>query len=242
VGQDTAYQQNSQVADTQASSTSSTATVRLRGLPFTSTEQDVLAFFAQHDVVDRIADGPKAVSLLLRSNGKPSGQAMVQMRGRADADLTQRVLHGQWMGARYIEVFICGEEGDPGAPGGKPANAEKEGSTSTGAQAAQEPSPNHAATSAAAAAAVAAASVMPGINSTMPGMSGSGMASAPPSWPPMPWGAPGGMAGPDDSNEMSWEALFEFLGPEASAMGPYAGRPPQANGLNGGGTAAAAAV
>jgi hypothetical protein len=35
--------------------------------------QDVLAFFAQHDVVDRISDAPKAVNILQRSNGRPSG-------------------------------------------------------------------------------------------------------------------------------------------------------------------------
>lgn len=86
------------------------AAIRLRGLPFTSTEQDVLAFFAQHDVVDRISDGPKAVNLLTRSNGRSSGQAVVNMRDRTDAELAQRVLNGQWMGNRYIEVFLHGDE------------------------------------------------------------------------------------------------------------------------------------
>lgn len=93
------------------SPSSGSCAIRLRGLPFTSQEQDVLAFFAQHDVVDRIADGPKAVSLLQRSNGRPSGQAVVTMRDRHDAELAQRVLNGQWMGQRYIEVFLHGEEG-----------------------------------------------------------------------------------------------------------------------------------
>merc|ERR1719410_1251196 len=87
------------------------AAVRLRGLPFSATEQDVLAFFAQHDIVDRISEEPKAVNLLLRSNGKPSGQAIVQMRGREDAELARHVLSGQWMGSRYIEVFLCGQDG-----------------------------------------------------------------------------------------------------------------------------------
>jgi len=91
--------------------TGPTAAVRLRGLPFTATEQDVLAFFSQHNIVDRVADGPKALSLLLRPNGRPSGQAVVQMRDRADAELARSVLHGQWMGSRYIEVFLCGEDG-----------------------------------------------------------------------------------------------------------------------------------
>lgn len=89
---------------------SGVAAIRLRGLPFTSNEQDVLAFFAQHDVVDRISDGPKAVNLLTRSNGRSSGQAVVHMRDRTDAELAQRVLNGQWMGNRYIEVFLHGDE------------------------------------------------------------------------------------------------------------------------------------
>lgn len=83
--------------------------IRLRGLPYAASEQDVLAFFAQHDVVDRISDAPKAVNILQRSNGRPSGQAIVQMCDRADAELAQRVLNGQWMGNRYIEVFLHDE-------------------------------------------------------------------------------------------------------------------------------------
>lgn len=83
--------------------------IRLRGLPYAASEQDVLAFFAQHDVVDRISDVQKAVNILQRSNGRPSGQAIVQMRDRADAELAQRVLNGQWMGNRYIEVFLHDE-------------------------------------------------------------------------------------------------------------------------------------
>jgi len=73
-------------------------------------EQDVPAFFAQHDIVDRIADGPKAVNILTRSNGRPSGQAIVQMRESTDAELALSVLHGQWMGSRYIEVFLMAPE------------------------------------------------------------------------------------------------------------------------------------
>lgn len=85
-------------------------TLRLRGLPFVSTEQDILAFFAQHDIVDRVVEGAKAVTLLVRTNGRPSGQALVQMRDKESADLAQQVLSGQYMGNRYIEVFLQGDE------------------------------------------------------------------------------------------------------------------------------------
>merc|ERR1719247_3351712 len=86
----------------------SVAAVRLRGLPFSAGEQDVLAFFAQHEVADRIADCNKAVQMLLKANGKPSGQAVVQMQSRRGANHAQSCLHGQWMGNRYIEVFAYG--------------------------------------------------------------------------------------------------------------------------------------
>eukprot|EP00434_Breviolum_minutum_P003555 symbB.v1.2.003128.t1/scaffold128.1/size312424/2 len=111
---------------------SAVSAIRLRGLPYASSEQvvcriseptaawpphsfgdqDVLAFFAQHDVVDRISDVQKAVNILQRSNGRPSGQAIVQMRDNSDAELAQRVLNGQWMGNRYIEVFLHDESAE----------------------------------------------------------------------------------------------------------------------------------
>jgi len=82
-----------------------TAAVRLRGLPFTATEQDVLAFFAKHDVVERVHMKHDAVKMISKANGKPSGQAVVLMLSRTDAYVAQQVLNGQYMGTRYIEVF-----------------------------------------------------------------------------------------------------------------------------------------
>merc|ERR1740121_2102391 len=91
----------------------SPAALRLRGLPFSMTVQDVLAFFAQHDVADRIADEPQAAQLLPKGNGRPSGQAVVLMRSRFDADFACARLSSQWIGGRYIEVFVYGGEGAP---------------------------------------------------------------------------------------------------------------------------------
>lgn len=79
--------------------------IRLRGLPLAATEQDVLAFFAKHDVVECIADQPKAVRLILKGTGKPSGQAVVQMQTRDDTKNAIQALSGQWISSRYIEVF-----------------------------------------------------------------------------------------------------------------------------------------
>mmetsp|Transcript_40875 Transcript_40875/g.94897 ORF Transcript_40875/g.94897 Transcript_40875/m.94897 type:complete len:642 (-) Transcript_40875:34-1959(-) len=88
------------------------AALRLRGLPFSVTVQDVLAFFAQHDVADLIHDGPGSAHLLPKANGRPSGQAVVQMRSRRDAEIAQKALNHQWVGSRYIEVFVYGEESE----------------------------------------------------------------------------------------------------------------------------------
>jgi len=83
--------------------------LRLRGLPFSVSVQDVLAFFAQHDVADLIEDGPNAARLLQKANGCPSGQAVVQMRSRQEADIAQHVLHKKYISDRYIEVFVYGD-------------------------------------------------------------------------------------------------------------------------------------
>lgn len=99
------------------------AALRLRGLPFSVTNQDVLAFFAQHDVVDRIAEVKNACQLLAKANGRPSGQAVVQMKSRYDAEIAQRALCNKYLGNRYIEVFVYGEGGDESPDGSPPGDA-----------------------------------------------------------------------------------------------------------------------
>lgn len=79
--------------------------LRLRGLPYTAKEQDVFAFFAKHDVVEFIAECPQAVRMVTKTNGKPLGQAIVQMNSFADAEVATELLNGKYMDSRYIEVF-----------------------------------------------------------------------------------------------------------------------------------------
>eukprot|EP00403_Amphidinium_massartii_P021247 CAMPEP_0178400922 /NCGR_PEP_ID=MMETSP0689_2-20121128/16037_1 /TAXON_ID=160604 /ORGANISM="Amphidinium massartii, Strain CS-259" /LENGTH=842 /DNA_ID=CAMNT_0020021729 /DNA_START=197 /DNA_END=2725 /DNA_ORIENTATION=- len=81
------------------------AVLRLRGLPFSTEEQDVLAFFAKYEVVEHIADQTRAVQMITKANGKPSGQALVHMRNGRSADIALEVLNGKHIGDRYIEVF-----------------------------------------------------------------------------------------------------------------------------------------
>jgi len=221
---------------TSSSVTGNATAVRLRGLPFSATEQDVLAFFAQHDIVDRVTDGPNAVTLLLRSNGRPSGQAVVQMRGRADAELAQKVLGGQWMGTRYIEVFLYTEDG----------TSESTGTGGGGAAAAAGTAPDSAVRGASVGSACnlamhATLPTPPTVNPEVAAMAAAAAAAAAfggfPTWPTAPWGAGAaamaasgaglGIAGGHPlahtrPGETTWEALFEFLGPEASNMAALA--------------------
>jgi len=95
--------------DEEESDKTGVAALRLRGLPFSVTVQDVLTFFAQHNVADTIYDGPHSAQLLPKANGRPSGQAVVQMRSRKDAETAQKALNHQYVGGRYIEVFVYGD-------------------------------------------------------------------------------------------------------------------------------------
>lgn len=91
-----------------------TCWLRLRGLPWDTTEQDIYSFFAKYDLVEMIAEGDaKAVKLLTKPNGKPSGQAEVQMVGSEEALLAKGAIHGQYMGRRYIEVIDVVEVPQP---------------------------------------------------------------------------------------------------------------------------------
>jgi len=80
-------------------------TVRLRGLPFSATEQDVITWMAQHNVADRLANVANAVTMTKRANGKPSGCAILYLRCREDADVVSLSLHEKAMCHRYVEVL-----------------------------------------------------------------------------------------------------------------------------------------
>jgi hypothetical protein len=185
----------------------------------------VLAFFAQHDIVDRIMDGPNAINLLLRSNGRPSGLAVVRMQRRADAELAQQVLSGQWMGSRYIEVFLYSEEGlADGAVSGSAAPAalanagvSSSAASTTGCGGALHANGSDAADAQQAAAAQQAAVAMSMLQFGHMLPWGPGAESP---WGFMPPEFLGLSGGPDASQNsgQSWEALLECLGPEGAAV------------------------
>jgi len=79
--------------------------IRLRGLPYEASEQDILAWMAKHEVVDQIVESRQAVRVYNKNNGKPMGVAVVALNSKEDADYVLEVLNGQYMKNRYIEVF-----------------------------------------------------------------------------------------------------------------------------------------
>lgn len=90
-------------ADTGAGSVTS---VRLRGLPFTATEEDVWRFLCQPERnCQGWLRGPEAVQIVRRRNGRATGQALLQLAGPVRWDAVRAHLHMRSLGDRYIEVL-----------------------------------------------------------------------------------------------------------------------------------------
>ena len=79
--------------------------IRLRGLPYSATAQDVRALLVQHGLGDRISGSERAVYRLLQADGRASGQAVVYLRSRLDADFARGVLHRMAMGSGTLRLF-----------------------------------------------------------------------------------------------------------------------------------------
>uniref|UniRef100_A0A8D0B4S3 Epithelial splicing regulatory protein 2 n=1 Tax=Salvator merianae TaxID=96440 RepID=A0A8D0B4S3_SALMN len=81
--------------------------VRLRGLPYTAGIDDILEFMG-----DATADiKPHGVHMVLNQQGRPSGDAFIQMKSADRAFLVVQKCHKKMMKDRYVEVFQCsGEE------------------------------------------------------------------------------------------------------------------------------------
>ncbi|XP_037115775.1 G-rich sequence factor 1 [Syngnathus acus] len=81
-----------------------TRVVRLRGLPFTCTEDDIVHFFTGLDILE------KGITMVMNSRGKRTGEAFVWFSSQQAADeALQR--DRELIGNRYIEVFpSCSQE------------------------------------------------------------------------------------------------------------------------------------
>ncbi|CAD8107538.1 unnamed protein product [Paramecium sonneborni] len=76
--------------------------LKLRGLPWTSTEKDVLNFFQNNSKI-------KQVKLLYDDSGKAKGQCFVVVKNLETAEKLKKKYHRKLIGTRYIEVFICSQ-------------------------------------------------------------------------------------------------------------------------------------
>ncbi|KAF6259340.1 hypothetical protein COO60DRAFT_1015207 [Scenedesmus sp. NREL 46B-D3] len=74
--------------------------VRLRGLPYTATAEDVATFFEGV----QLAGGDDAIVFTTTVDGRPTGECYVELADR-DAQAAAMMRHKDVMGARYIEIF-----------------------------------------------------------------------------------------------------------------------------------------
>ena len=78
--------------------TSSDGFIRLRGLPFGCTKEEIIQFFSRLEMM------PNGITLPVDPEGKTTGEAFVQF---ASQELAEKALgkHKERIGHRYIEVF-----------------------------------------------------------------------------------------------------------------------------------------
>ncbi|GCB63349.1 hypothetical protein scyTo_0009649, partial [Scyliorhinus torazame] len=80
--------------------------IRLRGLPYAATIEDILEFLGEFTCDIR----PHGVHMVLNQQGRPSGDAFIQMKSSDRAFLTSQKHHKRTMKDRYVEVFQCSAE------------------------------------------------------------------------------------------------------------------------------------
>eukprot|EP00397_Hematodinium_sp_SG-2012_P047937 GEMP01054725.1.p1 GENE.GEMP01054725.1~~GEMP01054725.1.p1 ORF type:complete len:261 (+),score=80.78 GEMP01054725.1:353-1135(+) len=85
--------------------TTDCAYLRLRGLPFSATEMDVVDFFGQsYDVTE------KDVTFERRGDHKKTGQCFVKLNSEEDAETAVQTLNNLNIGDRYVEIFMSSNE------------------------------------------------------------------------------------------------------------------------------------
>jgi heterogeneous nuclear ribonucleoprotein F/H len=75
----------------------------MRGLPFTSTKEEIDAFFKDYNPIE------SSISLTYRSDGRATGEGYIAFISPDDAK-NAMALHRNTMGSRYIELFISNKE------------------------------------------------------------------------------------------------------------------------------------
>jgi len=80
-----------------------TGFIRMRGLPYQATKQDVLDFFKDYKPIE------SSVLLTYRVDGRSTGEGYVAFDDAADAKAAM-TMHRSTIGSRYIELFISNKE------------------------------------------------------------------------------------------------------------------------------------
>ncbi|XP_051562600.1 epithelial splicing regulatory protein 2-like isoform X1 [Myxocyprinus asiaticus] len=80
--------------------------IRLRGLPYTAAIEDILEFMSEHTIDIK----PHGVHMVLNQQGRPSGDAFIQMKSADRAFMVAQKCHKKMMKDRYVEVFQCSTE------------------------------------------------------------------------------------------------------------------------------------
>mmetsp|Transcript_23882 Transcript_23882/g.35298 ORF Transcript_23882/g.35298 Transcript_23882/m.35298 type:complete len:314 (-) Transcript_23882:188-1129(-) len=80
-----------------------TGFLRMRGLPFSSTKEEITKFFEGHNII------PETVVLTYRGDGRATGEGYVGFESAEDSK-NAMALHRNTMGSRYIELFISNKE------------------------------------------------------------------------------------------------------------------------------------
>uniref|UniRef100_A0A3Q3JF00 RRM domain-containing protein n=1 Tax=Monopterus albus TaxID=43700 RepID=A0A3Q3JF00_MONAL len=80
--------------------------VRLRGLPYAAGIEDILEFMGEHTADIK----PHGVHMVLNQQGRPSGDAFIQMKSPDKAFMVAQKCHKKTMKDRYVEVFQCSTE------------------------------------------------------------------------------------------------------------------------------------
>lgn len=80
-----------------------TGFLRMRGLPFSATKDDIFKFFSGYNPVQ------ESVVLTYRNDGRATGEAYIGFASPDDAKNAMD-LHRRIMGSRYIELFISNKD------------------------------------------------------------------------------------------------------------------------------------
>lgn len=78
--------------------------LRLRGMPYTASQRDVAEFLADYAVPET------DITIKYGTDGRPSGEAFVQMDSEETAYAAKPALDRKSMGSRFIEVFVSSYE------------------------------------------------------------------------------------------------------------------------------------